>query len=667
MLLNEKMHLPAYPLMVKDPYFSIWSKSDKLNESDTIFWHGEDKPIKGYLIVDGKKYCFMGLDENATKLNQVNIEVTVFSTIYHFKENDFSFKIEFLSPLTLTDLTLLACPVCYMIYSFNSSTKHEVKVQMIINQEICYNTSFENTYKECRANKFKMSSFECISVALERQLPLSQSNDEDGADWGTYYLTGDSCNVNKVDNYIKIEASNLHNDSSFEGKFLLAFDDIISIYYYGEFLKGYYFDVTNKTIFEAIEESYASLDKVINVCKEEEIKLNNLMSSYDDKTKFVLLAGYRQSIGAHKLVKDKNNEVLFLSKECNSDGCIATVDVTYPTMPLYLLLNPLLVKGMLIPIFKFAKYPIWEFDYAPHDAGIYPYCLGQYYAICNNEEKQMDMMVKDWHKATLLPFYYQFPKGTPIYDENKQMPVEECGNMIICTCLYSMISKDYSIIQENYDTLVKWCNYLIEKGLYPTNQLCTDDFAGHLSNNANLAIKAIVGINAFADINEMLNKKYESEKYYLIAKDYADKWIDIYSEDDHTVLALNHNNTFSLKYNLAIDDFLSRPLFNKSFKENEVKYYLTKKNKYGIPLDSRKTYSKTDWMAWCCCLTSNMQTRNEIFELIFNFLCESDDRVPFSDWIETVEPKYSMFRNRTVQGGLFLPILLDNWKKLCDK
>lgn len=72
-------------------------------------------------------------------------------------------------------------------------------------------------------------------------------------------------------------------------------------------------------------------------------------------------------------------------------------------------------------------------------------------------------------------------------------------------------------------------------------------------------------------------------------------------------------------------------------------------------------------MAWCCCLTSNMQTRNEIFELIFNFLCESDDRVPFSDWIETVEPKYSMFRNRTVQGGLFLPILLDNWKKLCDR
>ena len=98
-----------------------------------------------------------------------------------------------------------------------------------------------------------------------------------------------------------------------------------------------------------------------------------------------------------------------------------------------------------------------------------------------------------------------------------------------------------------------------------------------------------------------------------------------------------------------------------------MKYYLTKKNKYGIPLDSRNTYTKTDWMAWVCCLTDDIKVKEEIFECMFNFLCDSQMHVPFSDWIETIEPTYHMFRNRTVQGGLFLPILLDNWSKLCQK
>lgn len=667
MKLKENMHLPAYPLLIKDPYFSIWTTSDKLNESNTIFWHGEQKPIYGYITVDGKKYCFMGLDEDALKLEQISMEVKALSTIYHFKNDEFSFDIEFLSPLTLSNLILLACPVCYINYTFNSSTSKNVEIQLIINQEICYNTSFENVYKECRGNRFKLSSFECVSIALERQLPLSQSNDEDGADWGVYYLTGDKCDILKDDNKLKLSSRNLHSGSSFEGTFLVAFDDLLSIFYYGEYLKGYYFTSTNKNIFDAIEDSYKNIKLYKDICEQEEQRLIDLTSKYDEKTYFVLLAGYRQSIGAHKLVENSKKQLLFLSKECNSDGCIATVDITYPSMPLYLLLNPELVKGMLIPIFDFARFPIWDFDYAPHDAGIYPYCLGQYYAVASNENEQLDLHVHDWHKATLLPFYYQFPKGTPIFDENRQMPIEESGNMIIATYLYFKVSKDYSFINENIDLLNKWVKYLINKGLRPGNQLCTDDFAGHLDGNANLAIKAIVGINAFAEINKMIGKIDEYEKYYGIAKDYSIKWMEIYFKGDHSVLSPFKEDSYSLKYNLAIDLFLDNPLFDKLFKEIEVKYYLTKKNRYGIPLDTRNTYTKTDWMAWVCCLTDDIKVKEEIFECMFNFLCDSQMHVPFSDWIETIEPTYHVFRNRTVQGGLFLPILLDNWSKLCQK
>ena len=45
----------------------------------------------------------------------------------------------------------------------------------------------------------------------------------------------------------------------------------------------------------------------------------------------------------------------FVSKECHSNGCAATVDVSYPSIPLFLLYNPELVRGMMRPVFKFAR------------------------------------------------------------------------------------------------------------------------------------------------------------------------------------------------------------------------------------------------------------------------------------------------------------------------
>ena len=108
---------------------------------------------------------------------------------------------------------------------------------------------------------------------------------------------------------------------------------------------------------------------------------------------------YRQVVAAHKLAVDENGEILWVSKECFSNGCAATVDVSYPSIPLFLLYNPELVKGMMRPIFRYAASDAWPFDFAPHDAGQFPLLNGQVYA-----------------------------NGT---DPKDQMPVEECGNMLV--------------------------------------------------------------------------------------------------------------------------------------------------------------------------------------------------------------------------------------------
>lgn len=662
-----KRSLPAYPLFVKDPFYSVWLAGESLTQDKTVFWHGEYKPMRGEVLFNGKKYTFLGKGENA--LAQTALEITAFSTKAQFECDEFTLDVEFLSPLLPNNLDVLANPTCYLFYTVTPKCGAE-RIQVIfgVEERIAYDTSVdEDRMAETRGGVLQCPFGEVAYFGLRRQMLFSNSNDECGADWGYYYLTGEESFNCEENGRRWLIAKNAYEkaDGAISGKFLLAFDDVCSIEYFGEMLKGYYFR-DGKTVMDALEEAYASAETVKAECEAFDAALRKEAAPFGEEYLQILYASLRQSVGAHKLVQDKKGRILFLSKECNSNGSIATADVSYPSMPLYLLYNPVLLKGMLYPILDFARMPVWKYDFAPHDVGVYPLCRGQAYALYNLPDKySYDVAAKpDVKVRDVIPNFYTFPAQTSPYQFEKQMPVEECANMLIMTMALYRAEGDVFFIREHYDLFEGWVDYLVQYGLIPANQLCTDDFAGHMDKNINLSVKAIVGIGCFAEMCKLLGKEEEAKAYRIKAEEYAAIWKEKCDRGDHSPLTFESDDTtFSLKYNLLFDKLLKLNLFEQALMEKEVDYYLTRLNRYGVPLDSRAAYTKTDWIMWAVALTDCHEKQVPFMQSLVNFLQETKQRVPFGDWIETVTGDYIVFRNRTVQGGNFSLLLKKAWLK----
>ncbi len=93
-----KLRNPATPLVVHDPYFSIWSDSDHLTEGPTRHWTGTPQAMTGLIRVDGHTYRYLGDgDHLAPEMKEVDRKVTATRTIVTLQSTEVELRLCFLT------------------------------------------------------------------------------------------------------------------------------------------------------------------------------------------------------------------------------------------------------------------------------------------------------------------------------------------------------------------------------------------------------------------------------------------------------------------------------------------------------------------------------------------------------------------------------------------
>lgn len=631
-MIKLKLRAPAIPLITVDPYFSVWAADSVINHSKTEHWSGKGNSIIGTVNIDGEKFLFLGYHRDIKKITQVSLDIDALSTTAVFENEKISLTAKFLTPLIPDDYRLLTRPVSYLEISYESKDgkAHDVSVNIAASEELCLD---EPNRIEVVTEKLEIGNLTALKMGNPTQEPLNRSGDDVKIDWGYLYLASNSPDA---ESYADEIWGDVHINISVPLKekapvmYYFAYDDIESIEYFGNHLHSYW-NKDGHSILDAISEAAEEYEELSKRCKEFSDKLYaDALSAGGEKYADLLSLAYRQVIAGHKLVLDEDGEILFISKECFSNGCAATVDVSYPSIPMFLIYNPELVKGMMRPVYKFALSDAWQFDFAPHDVGQYPLVNGQVYA--NNQKD-----ILKW-----------------------QMPVEECGNMLIMEANVALVTKKTDFAEKHFDLLEKWCKYLIKYGADPGHQLCTDDFAGHLAHNCNLSLKAAMGLQGMSIITKMMGDEEKSAYYRAQAEKMADNWLKTAVNDDGTTrLAFDIPNSYSMKYNMVWNKVWNCGLFTQEFMDAEISDNMKHFNKYGMPLDSRADYTKSDWLVWTASMASSDKVFADYIAPLWKAYNESPSRVPMSDWYDTVSGKWVSFRHRTVQGGLFMKMLIN--------
>ena len=651
---------PATPLVVHDPYFSVWSFDDALNGGPTRHWTGTEQQLDGIIRIDGHPFRFMGDIRDVPELPQISRAIWPTRTIYEFKGQGIHLTATFFTPALPRDLDVLSRPLTYLIWTVRSTDGQPHKVRLSVSASAML--AVDNEHESVVWGTSHVGDMTVLHIGDNDQPMLEKAGDNLRIDWGWADLavptqpgmTTEIVGARAFHHDVDSGASSQEGDdldmpraprvnlptmavnfdlgdvsaSPVTRRAMLAYDDREAVEYLHRQLPDYW-RRNGQTFAQMLQAAEREQDSLLTKSEAfDRALVSDLTQAGGEKYAALATLAYRQTYGAGKLVVDIDGQPRYFAKENSSNGCTDTVDVIYPASPFFLLLNPKLLEAELRPVMDYARLPRWPWPFAPHDIGTYPLANGQVY-------------------------------GGGEKTEEDQMPVEESGNILIMFDALAKAEGNADFAAQYWPLLSKWADYLLKFGMDPENQLSTDDFTGHLAHNANLSIKAILALGSYAQLADMLHKTDEAARFRQNAQQMAKQWVKMAADGDHTRLAFDLPGTWSQKYNLVWDRILGLNLFAPSVTQEEIAFYLKHQNAFGLPLDNRHTYTKLDWSVWTATMAPNQQDFHALLDPLYKFMTETPTRVPLSDWFDTVSGAQSGFQARSVVGGVYIKMLAD--------
>ncbi len=590
---------------------------------------------------------------NIETARQKSVDVLATNTYYTFICGPVELDVVFTAPMLIDDYDLLSSPINYISYQVRSTDQkaHDVQFFFGTTPEMALNKVSQPT----RTTIVREGGTAYARTGTIEQPILAKKGDGICIDWGYLYLPAingevsigatDKAHIDFAQHgrimpersrgYIDCTKASQMPTLSYVHNFgqvsqaasymMLGYDEVEDIEYMYRRYKGYWAHQGTVSIFQMFRRMSSQYQNIMKRCREFDRMIYDDAMAVGNAHYAEMLSGtYRHVIAAHKLFEDCDGNLLFFSKENNSNGCVNTVDLTYPEAPLFLCYNPELQKAMMTSIFDYSLSGRWTKPFAAHDLGTYPIANGQVYG--------------------------------------GDMPLEEAGNMLTLAAQLCRQDGNANYVSKYYRILQTWADYLSDNGQDPANQLCTDDFAGHWAHNANLAVKAIMGVAAFAEIARMMGDTERADQYLSRAREMGQQWERDAREGDHYRLAFDRRDTWSQKYNMIWDKLWQTKVFPEGAMERDVKYYLKKQNKYGLPLDIRKDYTKNDWILWTAGMAPDKETFLRFVEPVYKYMNETESRVPTSDWYDTKTGRMVGFKARSVIGGFWMRVLTESNK-----
>ncbi|CAN6652210.1 hypothetical protein TRVA0_025S01904 [Trichomonascus vanleenenianus] len=710
------------PLAVRCPYTNAWTTTvngSTLSEDGAMFWTAAPLGWTGLVSVDGDVYQYMGT--NSTGYSPAQQKSVVYDSQYTnftFEAGHVEVLASFFSPVTFKDPLRQSLPLSYVSVSAKSTDgkAHDVSLYQDINGGWSAGTTNGEISWQFLSNDVK-------SWVTQLTNPTEFGEDNDFSLYGNFtfntnkqhaenftYQSGSSSDVRSQ--FSKKGFLENTNDNNFrapsDNEPVFAFShDLGSIsktskpivYTLGMVNEPAITYLTKdgmvsldpwwKTKYDTLEDMvdfhFNDLDSVISIAAKWEAQLQKDISKYYkvskidyseaikfdysasgkiDGTKYVfdpnneygylnaktkeslpsagvdeyrayyaiVAASVRQIMGAYQFTKPspgaaKQDQPYVFQKEISSSGNVNTVDVLFPVLPFFYYAYPDMLQYIMNPMLEMQEDGLYPNKYSLHD-------IGSHYPIA------------DGH-----------PDGNDEY-----MPVEESGDMIILAYAYYKATNDAAWLKTNYALFKQWSEYLIEFSLIPASQLSTDDFAGTLSNQTDLAIKGIVALQALSKIAAVIDNASDSKSLGNTASDYYSKWktYGIDPTNTHTLLAYQWRSSWGNLYNIYPSMLLDLDVVEQDIFTMQSNFYPTVAQMYGLPLDSRHSYTKSDWELWtAACMSPS--TRKMIITQLALWLNDNPTSRPFSDLYDTVNSGVqagAYFNARPVVGGHFATLAM---------